>query len=96
MIINVYSKKGNIYTHKLDQVAEAYGPLWYGQQVRQAACQCVSEGHLEKGALRALWLVAAIGEDSLMCIGCIYYNHDSLIDWLTTATGPSSLFVRAG
>ncbi len=37
-------------------------------------CRYVSEGHLEKRALRVLLLVAAIGEHNLMSVVCIYYN----------------------
>ncbi len=44
---------------------EVSRPLRKGQQVSQATCQYMSEGHLENGALRALRLVAAIGEDSV-------------------------------
>ncbi len=42
------------------QVAKLWKPLRKGQHV----CQYVLEGHLEKGALRALWLMAALWEGS--------------------------------
>ncbi len=48
---------------------KVWGPLGKGLQ----AYWYLSEGHLEKRPLRALWLVAAFGEDSLKSVVCIYY-----------------------
>ncbi len=58
-------------------MAEVCRPLRKVQQVHLAVCLCVSEGYLEKGALRALRLLVAIREDSLIHV--VYFCTESEI-----------------
>ncbi len=60
-----FNKKVLLIQINSDQVAKVCGPQRKGQQVHRVACRYMLEEHLEKGALRALKLVA-IWEESLL------------------------------